>query len=486
MALDEAGFERAMEEQRTKARESWVGSGEAEIPAHLRELSVTLTVERCWYSDLELPAKVVKIYAGDSRAPVAELRAGQVGEVILDRTPFYPEAGGQVGDTGRLTSGDGLLVEVSDVQRPVPSLVVHTVRVKRGWLQVGNTVEAAVDAASRGRTARNHTATHLLHAALRLVLGDHVKQGGSLVAPDRLRFDFSHFTPLTVQEIDRIEELVNERIWENRSVRTEEKDLDEAVKGGAMALFGEKYGERVRVVSVEEFSQELCGGTHVRATGEIGLFKILSQGGVAAGVRRIEAVTGPGAYQHVKREESVLAESAARLKTRPLELAEKVEKLAEANRELERELQRLRAQLAGGVLEGLVAGAQDVDGVRVAAGRVDSLDAKGMRELGDRARARLGSGVVVLVAQAEARVLWVTMVTKDIAGKVHAGNLARELAAITGGGGGGRPDMAEAGGKDPSRIAEALEKLPDLVKGQLTPDESVEPQSAQRTQRKPR
>ena len=486
LALDEAGFEHAMEEQRTKARESWVGSGEAEIPAHLRELSATLTVERCWYSDLELPATVVKIYAGDSRAPVAELRAGQVGEVILDRTPFYPEAGGQVGDTGRLTAADGLLAEVSDVQRPVPSLVVHTVRVKRGWLQVGNTVEAAVDAASRGRTARNHTATHLLHAALRLVLGDHVKQGGSLVAPDRLRFDFSHFTPLTVQEIDRIEELVNERIWENRSVRTEEKDLDEAVKGGAMALFGEKYGERVRVVSVEEFSQELCGGTHVRATGEIGLFKILSQGGVAAGVRRIEAVTGPGAYQHVKREESVLAESAARLKTRPLELAEKVEKLADANRDLERELQRLRARLAGGVLEGLVAGAQDVDGVRVAAGRVDSLDAKGMRELGDRARARLGSGVVVLVAQAEARVLWVTMVTKDIAGKVHAGNLARDLAAITGGGGGGRPDMAEAGGKDPSRIAEALQRLPELLRHQLTPDVGVEPQSAQRTQRKPR
>jgi alanyl-tRNA synthetase len=253
-----------------------------------------------------------------------------------------------------------------------------------------------------------------------------------------------------------------------------------------MALFGEKYGERVRVVSVEEFSQELCGGTHVRATGEIGLFKILSQGGVAAGVRRIEAVTGPGAYQHVKREESVLAESAARLKTRPLELAEKVEKLAEANRDLERELQRLRARLAGGVLEGLVAGAQDVDGVRVAAGRVDSLDAKGMRELGDLARARLGSGVVVLVAQAEARVLWVTMVTKDIAGKVHAGNLARDLAAITGGGGGGRPDMAEAGGKDPSRIAEALLKLPEILRHQLNPDVGVEPQSAQRTQRKPR
>jgi alanyl-tRNA synthetase len=408
------------------------------------------------------------------------LRAGQTGEVVLDRTPFYPEAGGQVGDTGRLTAADGLVAEIGDVRRPVPSLVVHTVRVKRGRLQVGNTVEAAVDVGSRGRTARNHTATHLLHAALRLVLGDHVKQAGSLVAPDRLRFDFSHFSPLTHPELDRIEELVNETIWENRSVRTEEKDLDDAVKGGAMALFGEKYGERVRVVSVEDFSQELCGGTHVRATGELGLFKILSQGGVAAGVRRIEAVTGPGAYQHVKREEEVLAESAARLKARPLELADKVEKLTEASRELERELQRLQARLAGGILEGLVAGAQEIDGVRVAAGRVDSLDAKGMRELGDHVRARLGSGVVVLVAEADTRVLWVTMATKDITGKVHAGHLARDLAAITGGGGGGRPDMAEAGGKDPSRIPEALQRLPELVKQQLTRGAGGDPQRSQR------
>jgi alanyl-tRNA synthetase len=466
-ALDEAGFERAMEEQRAMARESWVGSGETEVPAHLRELSTRLTVERRWYTDLEIPAGVVTLFAEGSHEPLTELAEGRTGEVILDRTPFYPEAGGQVGDTGRLRTEDGLSAEVVAVQRPVPNLVVHTVKVTRGSLRVGSTVSAAVDAARRGRTARNHTATHLLHAALRQVLGDHVKQAGSLVAPDRLRFDFSHFAPLTPQEIDRIEELVNEQVWENRGVRTEEKGLDEAVKAGATALFGEKYGERVRVVTVEAFSQELCGGTHIKATGEIGLFKIVGQGGVAAGVRRIEAVTGPGAYQHVRREEGILAESAARLKSRPLELVEKVEKLAEANRELERERERLQARLAGGTLEQFLAATRDVDGVRVAAGRVESMDAKGMRELGDRLRDRLGSGVVVLVAEGESRLVWVTMVTKDLVGRLHAGHLARELATLTGGGGGGRPDMAEAGGKDPARIGEALEKLPGLVRAQL-------------------
>ncbi|MBI4537634.1 MAG: alanine--tRNA ligase [candidate division NC10 bacterium] len=467
-ALDEAGFEQAMEEQRAKARESWVGSGEVEIPASLKALADRLRVEACWHHSLTEEAKIAAILAGEGRQPAELLRQGETGELVLDRTPFYPEAGGQVSDGGRITTRDGAQAEVMAVHRPTPNLVLHRVRVKRGSLRADATVTAEVEAGRRKATAKNHTATHLLHAALRQVLGDHVKQAGSLVAPDRLRFDFSHWSPLAPQEIDRIERLVNEQIWENRRVGTEEKALDDAVKGGAMALFGEKYGERVRVVTVDGFSQELCEGTHVQATGEIGLFKIVSQGGVAAGVRRVEAVTGPGAYLYVKQEEQVLAEAAARIKARPLELAEKVERLTESSRDLERENQRLKARLAGGVLEELLAGSRDVNGVRVAAGRVDSLDAKGMRELGDRARARLGSGVVVLVAQAEGRVLWLTMVTTDLAGKVHAGRLARELAAVTGGGGGGRPDMAEAGGKDPSRIPEALERLPELVNRQLS------------------
>ena len=466
-ALDEAGFEQAMEEQRSKARESWVGSGEVEIAPGLKALAERFRVEPRWYDSLAEEARITEILAGEDPVPVAALHAGETGELVLDRTPFYPEAGGQIADTGRIVAEDGALAEVLKVHRPTPTLVLHTVRVKRGSFTPGATVRAEVDAERRAVTAKNHTATHLLHAALRQVLGDHVKQAGSLVAPDRLRFDFSHFSPLTPQEVDRIESIVNARIWENRPVTTVVADLDEAVKGGAMALFGEKYGERVRVVTVEAFSQELCGGTHVKATGELGLFRIVGQGGVAAGVRRLEAVTGPGAYRLVKRDEGILGEAAALIKARPPELLQKVERLVEINRELERERERLQGRLAGGILERLLATAQEVGGIRVVSGRVESLDAKSMRELGDRVRARLGSGVVVLVAEAEARVLWVTMATKDLSGRLHAGHLARDLAVLTGGGGGGRPDMAEAGGKDPARIDEALGQLPAMVARQL-------------------
>ena len=466
LALDEPGFERAMAEQRTRARESWVGSGEVEIPNGLKELIGTVRVEGLWYATRTAEARVVAILVGEAQQPADALEAGASGEVLLDRTPFYPEAGGQVGDTGSLAA-DGLTAEVEDARRPVPGLVLHRVRVKRGMLRRGQTVRAAVDEGRRRMTAKNHTATHLLHAALRQTLGDHVKQAGSLVAPDRLRFDFTHFSPLSPHEVDRIEEAVNTQVWENRGVTTQVMGLDEALASGAMALFGEKYGEQVRVVSVPEFSTELCGGTHVEATGEIGLFKILAQGGVAAGVRRIEAVTGPGAYQHMKREAQVLTETAARLKARPLELVEKVEKLAETSRDLEREVQRLQARLLGGTLERLLAGAVDVDGVRVVGALVEATDAKGMRELGDRVRDRLQRGVVALAMHGDGKVTWVTMVTKDLTGRLHAGHLARDLAKLTGGGGGGRPDMAEAGGKDPARIPDALAKLVDLVREQM-------------------
>jgi alanyl-tRNA synthetase len=466
LVLDESGFEQAMAEQRTRARESWVGSGESEVPASLKDLTGSVKVEGLWYTALAADARVIAVLVGEDRRPVEALAEGTTGEVVLDRTPLYPEAGGQVGDSGTI-SADGMLAEVEDTKRPVAGLVLHRVRVKRGTLRKGQTVRTSVDVARRRMTAKNHTATHLLHAALRQTLGDHVKQAGSLVAPDRLRFDFTHFSPLTPQEVDHIEEAVNAQVWENRGVVTQVMGLDEALASGAMALFGEKYGEQVRVVSVPEFSTELCGGTHVGATGEIGLFKVVSQGGVAAGVRRIEAVTGLGAYQHVKREAQVLAETAARLKARPMELADKVDKLTETSRDLEREVQRLQARLLSGTLERLLQSTLDVHGVRVVGALVEAADSKGMRELGDRLRDRLQSGVVALAMQADGKVTWVTMVTKDLAGRVHAGNLARELAKLTGGGGGGRPDMAEAGGKDPGKIPEALAKLPELVSGQL-------------------
>jgi alanyl-tRNA synthetase len=468
LRLDEAGFEREMADQRARARESWVGSGEVEVPARLNDL-VAVTgagVEPLWHQAIQAEAVVQALLSGDGRV-VPALAEGETGEVLLNRTPFYPEAGGQVGDTGALAS-DGTTAEVLDTRRPISSLVLHRVRVKRGRLTTGQTVQAKVDGGRRRVTAKNHTATHLLHAALRQVLGDHVKQAGSLVAPDRLRFDFTHFGPMTDREINRIEELVNEQVWENKDLGIEDMDLDRALGLGAMALFGEKYGERVRVVRVPDFSIELCGGTHVGATGEIGLFKIVAQGGVAAGVRRIEAFTGPGAFRHVKQEEQILAEAAERIKARPLELPEKVEKLAGTARELEREIQRLQGRLAAGTLDGLIRQAQEVDGVRLVASVVDLRDPKGMRELGDRLRDQLGSGVVVLANQVGERVTWVTMVTKDLTSRLHAGHLARELAMLTGGGGGGRPDVAEAGGKDPSRIPDALARLPDLVRSQLS------------------
>ena len=466
LAVDEAGFDREMADQRARARESWVGSGETEAPAQLTALLSKVTgVEPLWYQSLQAEAVVQTLLNGDGQV-VPVLEEGESGEVLLNRTPFYPEAGGQIGDVGTL-SADGTSVEVLDTRRPIPRLVLHRVRVKRGRLRTGQSVLAAVDSPRRKVTAGNHTATHLLHAALRQVLGDHVKQAGSLVAPDRLRFDFTHFTPLTDHEIDRIEEIVNEQVWENKALKIEVMDLDRAISVGAMALFGEKYGERVRVVTVPDFSTELCGGMHVAGTGEIGLFKIVSQGGVAAGVRRIEAFTGPGAFRHVKHEEQVLAEAAERIKAHPLELSEKVEKLVGLTRELEREIQRLQNCLAAGTLEGILRQAGDVDGIRVVASVVELRDVRGMRELGDRLRDQLESGVVVLASQMADRVAWVAMVTKDLTTKLHAGHLVRELAQITGGGGGGRPDVAEAGGKDPSRIPEALAQVPDLVRAQL-------------------
>jgi alanyl-tRNA synthetase len=469
LTLDEAGFEREMAEQRARARASWVGSGEVEVAASLTALTAArFSVEPLWHDRVEAEAVVESILAGDGQHAVPALEAGETGEVLLNRTPFYPEAGGQVGDVGTLVA-DGTVVEVLDTRRPAPALVLHRVRVKRGRLSSGQTVVAKVDAARRKVTAKNHTATHLVHAALRQVLGDHVKQAGSLVAPDRLRFDFTHFSPLRDREIERIEELVNEQVWENRTLRIEVMELDRALALGAMALFGEKYGERVRVVTVPDFSIELCGGTHVGATGEIGLFKIVNQAGVAAGVRRIEAYTGPGAFRHVRQEEQVLTEAAERIKARPLELPEKVERITGAARELEREVQRLQGRLAARDVESLLQQVQDIDGVKVVTARVDDLrDMKAMRALGDRLRERLKSGVVVLASGESNRVAWVTMVTKDLTSKLHAGHLARELATATGGSGGGRPDVAEAGGKDPSKIPGAFGILPSLVRGQLS------------------
>jgi len=459
---DWGGFDVELKNQQEKSRAHLKAFGEVQgVAAAYRELAKVTRTTFLGYDHLEAEATVAAVLSDG--APVERIDAGQEGEVVLDATPFYAEAGGQVGDTG-LIRGDSVLAEVLDAKRPLPGLIIHRIRVKRGELRNGQRVLARVDGDRRNTTIKNHTATHLVHAALRQILGDHVRQEGSLVAPDRLRFDFRHYGPLSNMEVDRIEGLVNDTLWANLPVLVEEMRLEEALAKGALAFFGDKYGDDVRVVSVPDFSIELCGGTHTKATGEIGLFKIAHETGIAAGIRRIEALTGPGAFQHLKQEEEVLHESADRLKTKPMEVPEKVDRLFDSTRALEREVQQLRARLGAGIAEELLKRAKDVSGVTVVAGRADGFDPRALRELADRLKDKIGSGVIVLGSSSDRRVSWVAMVTLDLTARLQAGKLIKEVAAITGGSGGGRADLAEAGGKDPEKLDQALSLVPELVK----------------------
>jgi len=458
---DWSGFEAELKTQQERSRASFKAFGEFQDTAGAyKELPKATRTTFLGYDLLESEASVVALLSDG--LPVERISAGQEGEVLLDKTPFYAEAGGQVGDTGALR-GDALLAEVLDTKRPLHGVVMHRVRVKRGEIRNGQRLLASVDAVRRSTTVKNHTATHLVHAALRQILGDHVRQEGSLVAPDRLRFDFRHYGPVTGAEADRIEEMVNEKLWTNVPVLVEEMRLEEALAKGALAFFGDKYGDDVRVVSVSDFSIELCGGTHTKATGEIGLFKISHEAGIAAGIRRIEALTGPGAFQHLKREEEVLRESADRLKSKPLEVPERVDRLFDSTRALEREVQTLRAKLGGEIAEELLKEATQVSGITLVAGKAEGFDQRALRELADRLKARIGSGVIVVAAPTDGRVSWVAMVTPDLITRLHAGTLVKEVAAITGGGGGGRPDLAEAGGKDPGKLDQALAQVPELI-----------------------
>lgn len=464
--VDEAGFYRELTNQREMARARWKASPLPTAPTFYRELSEGLRVEFLGYQTLEAEAKVVAI--AKEGAPQECAGPGERVEIILDRTPFYAEGGGQVGDTGTLT-GDDVLVEVLDAKSTLPGLTVHYGRVRRGTLIPGQTVLARVSLDKRKATAWNHTATHLLHAALRQVLGEHVKQAGSLVAPDRLRFDFTHFGPLRDRELEMVEELVNEKIYENLLVTIRHMDLEEALAAGALAFFGEKYGEKVRVVEIDDFSKELCGGTHVPATGEIGLFKLVDVGGIAAGVRRVEAVTGISLYEHIRRQERIQRRLEELLKTHRDEIPEKLEKLLTIGREKEREIARLKSLLAAKLADELLREARMVNGITVVAGRTEFLDQKGLRELADQIRARVKTGVVVLGTVADGRVQWLAAVTPDLVGRLHAGKLVQEVARITGGGGGGKADLAEAGGKDPGKLEQAIAAVVEIVKKLLVP-----------------
>ena len=462
LIIDHAGFEKEMNEQRVRARASWKGGEQATIAPIYQELRETSPTKFDGYGNLETSGSTIVALLVDQKQ-VDSVPAETKAEIILDRTPFYAESGGQVGDQGVLLSGGDVVARVTGVRAPIRGLSVHSV-VTTAPLKAGQSVAGRVDDGLRQATMRNHTATHLMHAALRGILGTHVKQAGSVVAPDRLRFDVTHYTAIDEAERQEVERLVNEEILRNTPVTTKILDLDEALKTGAMALFGEKYTEKVRVVGIGDFSTELCGGTHVNRTGDIGVFKITSESGVAAGVRRFEAITGLGAYDGYRHATDTIARLASTLRVSEPALVASVEKLAAQRKSLEREVGQLKAKLAESSAGDLTASARDVNGIKVVSAKVDGLDRNQMRSLADSLRNKMGSGVVVLACTANGNIALISAVTKDLAGKkVHAGKLVGAVAQEVGGRGGGRPDLAEAGGKNTGKLPAALEKVYELV-----------------------
>ncbi len=465
--VDREGFDREMERQRERARASWKGAAQAQIAPVYQELAERRRTRFIGYDSLcSSSARVVGLIV-DQRI-VEAIGPGATAELILDETPFYAEAGGQVGDVGSLYSAETgeLIARVEAAYPALAGLTAHRV-VAAGPICAGDKLRAQVDEQSRRATMRNHTATHLLHASLRGVLGTHVKQAGSVVEPARLRFDFTHYAALDEAELAEVERLINEQILRNTDVRTELMDLDQALTTGAMALFGEKYGDTVRVVQVPDFSKELCGGTHVRRTGDIGLCKIVSEGSISAGVRRVEAITGGGALRRFQQAADSLGRISRLVRASEPELVEHVEKLLAHQRALERQVEQLRGKVAQAQLGDLEQQARVLKGVKVLAGRVDGLDRQQMRVLADSLRNRWKTAVVVLASAEDSSVAIVSAVTKDLTARVHAGKLAGALAAAVGGKGGGRPDMAEAGGKDVAALPAALEKVYSQVEGML-------------------
>ncbi len=460
LAIDEPGFEAAMQAQRDRARAA------SRFGVDLREtVQLDARTEFLGYGTTHAQGRIVALIDATG-ATVDVLGAGVTGRVVLDATPFYAESGGQVGDVGTLSTTGGAFT-VTDTQK-LRDAFAHVGSVQSGELRVGDAVEATVVADQRAATARNHSATHLMHEALRHVLGEHVQQKGSLVQPDRLRFDFSHFQAVTAEEIARIEAIVNAEILANREAVTRLMSYDEAVAAGAMALFGEKYGDVVRVLSFGEFSTELCGGTHVSRTGDIGLFKITSEGGVAAGVRRIEAVTGAGALAFFNAGESTLREIGALVRGTRDDVAEKVTALVDRAKKLEREIDSLKARLASGEGADLASRAVSVGAAQVVAARMDGLDAKALRAAVDGLKDKLGSAVIVLAGLGEdGKITLVAGVTADLTARVKAGELVGSVAALIGGKGGGRPDFAQAGGTDVAALAGALDGVTDWVRAKL-------------------
>jgi alanyl-tRNA synthetase len=462
LKIDESGFHSEMQKQKTKARASWTQEEAASAPVYRELLETYRKTEFCGYETTESEATVLAlISSGES---VCELAAGEQGEVLLDITPFYAESGGQVGDTGELSS-ELVKAVVLDTKKPVEGIYVHKVEIKKGTLRTGSKIRCAVDIQKRLATMRNHTATHLIHASLKNLLGEHVKQAGSYVSPESLRFDFNHFYALDKNTIEALEDEVNEQILKNIKVETTVMETAKAMESGVTALFGEKYGDKVRVVTVRGVSAELCGGTHVSATGDIGLLKILSEGSVASGIRRIEAVTGKEAVNYFRSRERELGQVTEVLKTSE-NPSERLRKLVTEMKELEKELEKFKGRSAAERSSEILGKAREVSGVKVVAFRLDGMETKDLRVLADNVREGLGSGVLMLASVKDDQAAMVAMVTKDLVESFSAGDLLKKVAAAAGGRGGGKPDIAQGGTKDIKKLDKALESLYDIVKKQ--------------------
>lgn len=467
MSVDEDAFAAEMQAQKERARSARAKSNYMGAAATVYDdLSAEMVTAFAGYDVAEVnDAKIVALVANDEITGMAQ--TGDSVAVFLDNSPFYAESGGQVGDHGTIRTGNGL-VEVTDCVKVTGGKTAHMGTVVEGTISVDETACAAIDTHHRMASARNHSATHLLHKALRTVLGSHVEQAGSYVSADRLRFDFTHFTGMTPEELKEVERLVNDAIFASYPIETEEMGIDAAREKGAMALFGEKYGDVVRVVDMGGYSIELCGGAHLKNTAQVGSFKIVSENGVAAGVRRIEALTGEGALHHYQAQEDEVRTLSQMVKATPDKLVARVEQLLAEQKELAKELEKLKAKLAGGAADEILNQKTEINGVAVLAAEVKDMDGNAMRTLGDQLKNKLGSGVIVLAGAAGGKVSLMAMATDDVVKKgVHAGNIIKAAAAVCGGGGGGRPNMAQAGGKDASKIGEALAKAKEVVAEQI-------------------
>ena len=461
--IDRAGFDKEMEEQRTRAREargvtSYMGSDEVPI----NKIDGSIETEFVGYNNLETEARILVL--ADDENFRDELNEGEKGYIVTDKTSFYAEMGGQVGDKGTIVT-ENAKVAVFDTKKNVGGKVIHYVKVLEGTIKKDEEVKLTVEKNRRNSICKNHTATHMLQAALKEVVGDHVHQAGSYVDEERLRFDFTHFQGLTEEEIEKVETLVNEKIMEVDNVTTDLMTIDEAKESGATALFDDKYGDKVRVVTVGEFSKELCGGTHVKNAGQIGLFKIIGEAGVAAGVRRIEALTGFGAIKYVEDKQQLLRDACHALKCSEKDILTKIESQGSVIKEKEKEIAELKSKLTSGAEDDIINSAKDINGIKVVAYALEDVDANSLRELCDKIRNKIGSGLVILMSSIDGKVNLVSMATKDVlTNGVHCGKIIKEVSAILGGGGGGRPDMAQAGGKKPENISLAMDKIEEIVK----------------------